>query len=397
MPRAPRFTDRTIVAEAKPGKRLFVRDCPGLYLYTSTGPKKRQRWIFRFSRPDKSGVTERSLGRYPSVTIEMAKNAVARARLMMERDKLDPWKVDSDIGLQKTYGEVAKLWIESNKSSWNTAKQHRNTELLLLVHGASLLDMPILKIKPSHIHDALRPLWDRTPYQVRRALAKMQSVFDYAKVNRWFFGDNSARWKGNLEHLFPRLPKAEREHYAAMPYEHVPKFIRALRQRQDRSVAAVALEFCILTATRSNETLGMRWSEVDFENRIWTIPANRMKKGREHQVPLSDRAIEILKRRQEHKHGDYVFFGYQRDKALDDKSMRLVLHKMGVKATTHGFRSSFRDWAGDETDYARETIEECLAHLVGNTTEQAYRRRTGLEKRCALMAQWADHCCSLCG
>jgi integrase len=428
MPRAPRFTDANIIAEAKRivaeakkaeangtkvkrTSRLFVGDTSGLYLATKLDRKGRikQRWIFRFSRPDKSGPTERTLGPYRSISLEMAKNAVARARLMMERDKLDPWKVDSDLGPQKTFGEVAKLWIETNKSSWKTAKQRRNTELLLLVHGKSLLEMPILKIKPSHIHDALRPLWDRTPYQVRRALAKMQSVFDYAKVHRWFHGDNPARWRGTIEHLFPRLPKSQREHYAEMDYEEVPQFIRALRQRQDRSVAAVALEFCILTATRSSETLGMRWSEIGydfenenripkhFENRDWTMPGKRMKKGREYVVPLSDRAIEILRRRKEHALSDYVFFGYQRDKALDDKSMRLVLHKMGVKATVHGMRSSFRDWAGDETDYARETIEECLSHLVGNTTEQAYRRRTSLEKRRALMAEWAAYCCSLCG
>lgn len=402
MPRAPRFTDRSIVAEAKPGKRLFVRDTPGLYLYTN--PKKRHRWIVRFSRPDKSGVTERSLGPYPAVTIEMAKNRVHHMRLIMARDKIDPFKTDWNEAATKAFGEVANQWIDNNKSTWKTKKQLGNTKNLLLVHGKSLLKIPIIKIKPKHIHDALRSLWDTSPYQVQRALAKITAVFDYARVHHWFHGDNPARWKGNLEYLFPRLPKAEREHYAAMPYEQVPEFIRALRQRQDRSVAAVALEFCILTATRSSETLGMQWSEIGydfenenripkhFENRNWTIPKERMKKGRIHQVPLSDRAIEILKRRKEHAHSDYVFFGYQRDKGLDDKSMRLVLHKMKVNATVHGFRSTFRDWAGDKTDYARETIEECLAHLVGNTTEQAYRRRTGLEKRRALMAEWAAFC-----
>ena len=169
-----------------------------------------------------------------------------------------------------------------------------------------------------------------------------------------------------------------------MPYEDVPEFIRALHQRQDGSVAAVALEFLILTAARSGEVLGMKWSEApDFEtNRLWTIPAKRMKGGREHKVPLSDRAIEILRRRYEQRAiGDYVFTAHRRPTPLDEKAMRQILRKMGVSATVHGFRSSFRDWAGDETDHARETAEACLAHQAGDDTERRYRRRTALKKR----------------
>ena len=272
------------------------------------------------------------------------------------------------------------------------------TKNLLLVHGKSLLEIPIIKIKPKHIHDALRSLMgyiaissptrigeDASLYlTTRKSIAGSLVTTPHGGGGQW---NTCSLVSLNLSvNITPRW--ITRRFHSSSP---------ALRKRQDRSVAAVALEFCIITATRSGETLGMRWTEVDIPNRIWTIPGNRMKKGREHIVPLSDRAIEILRRRQEHKHGDYVFFGYQRDKALDDKSMRLVLHKMGVKATTHGFRSSFRDWAGDTTDYARETIEFCLAHLVGNTTEAPYRRRTSLEKRRALMAEWAAHCCRLCG
>jgi integrase len=272
---------------------------------------------------------------------------------------------------------------------------------LLLVHGKELFDKPILKIKAKTIHDAIRPLWDRTPKQARRALVRIKNVFDYALTNHWYFGDNPARWEGKQEVLFPKLPKTEPNHFPAMPYEDVPEFMPALRQRQNNSVAAVALEFGILTAARPDETRGMRWSEVvDFEkNRLWSIPAERMKEGRAHTVPLPDRPLELLKRRYEQRAigCDYVFSAHRRPTPLDEKAMRQILRKMGVVgATVKGFRSSFSDWAGDETDFASETIEACLAHAVGNQSARAYRRRTALEKRRELMKKWAEYCEALC-
>jgi integrase len=397
MPRAPRFTERNIIAEAQPGKRLFVRDTPGLYLYTSAGPKKRQRWIFRFSRPHGGGVTERSLGRYPDVTLEIAKNTVARVRLIMARDKIDPWKTNWNEGATTTFEQAADMWLNERKGSWKNAKQFRSTELLLRVHADPLHHMAVLKITSQHIRDALKPLWDRVPGQARRTLARIENVLEFCKVKQMRFGDNPARWRGAMEYMFPRMPKAQRENYAAMDYEDVPAFVQALRQRQGSSVAAVALEFTILTAVRSAEVLGMRWCEVDWDRRIWTIPATRTKASREHMVPLADRAIELLKRREElaaeHSAGGYVFFAFRRqDRPLDEKSMYMLLRKMGKGVTVHGFRSSFRDWAGDETDFHRETIEGCLAHVAGDKVEQAYRRRTALEKRRAVMDDWAKWC-----
>ena len=246
MPRAPKFTDRNIVAEAKPGKLLFVRDCPNLYLYTSAGKKRRQRWILRFSRPDRSGVTTKSLGPYPEVTIEMAKNRAEQARKILKVDKINPFEVDWNDGATTTFGEVARKWLNDRKDSWKNPKQFRDIEYLLLVFtDKELVEKPILKIKPKDIYDAFKARWDRKRKQVRRALVRIANVFDYAKVNRWYFGENPARWKGNLEHLFPPLPKTEREHFAAMPYEDMLEFMPALRQYQNNSVAATALEFLI--------------------------------------------------------------------------------------------------------------------------------------------------------
>lgn len=267
MPRTPKFDDSTIKENAKPGKLFHVTGTPCLYLWTSPGPKRKQRWIFRFSRPHGKGVATKSFGQYPQVTLEMAKNRAEQAYRALKVDKINLFKVDWNDGATTTFGEVARKWLDNNKTSWKNPRQFRNVEYLLLVLGKELLDKPILKIKPKTIHDALRPVWDRNkPKQVRRALVRVKSVFDYATTNHWFFGDNPARWEGKQETLFPKLPKTEPNHFAAMPYEDVPEFMPALRQHQNNSVAAYALEFGILAAARPDETLKMPWSEVvDFE------------------------------------------------------------------------------------------------------------------------------------
>jgi integrase len=211
--------------------------------------------------------------------------------------------------------------------------------------------------------------------------------------HRQFFGDNPARWKETQQYLFPLLPKTAAEHFPGMPYESLPEFIRTLRQYQNNSVAAVALEFLIYTAARRDEVRLMVWSEVDFETRVWTIPAERMEKGkREHTVPLSDRAIEILKRRKEHTVGPYVFFAYQRREPLDEKAMYNILNGIVTGYTVHGFRTSFSKWANETTEHPWDLIEECLSHQVGSVVRRAYNRRTRLEKRRVLMAEWAAYC-----
>jgi integrase len=184
------------------------------------------------------------------------------------------------------------------------------------------------------------------------------------------------------------LPKSEDLHFDAMPFEQMPAFIATLRERQQRSVAAVALEVTILTACRTGEVLGMRWSELDLPNQVWTIPAHRMKAGREHRVPLSVRVVELIKR--QNTSSAYVFVGQTRDKPLDGSSMRLVLQNLVRGVTVHGFRSSFSDWAGDTTDFKEVNIEECLAH-AGGPMRRAYRRGSAFDKRRKIMAEWAAY------
>jgi integrase len=218
-----------------------------------------------------------------------------------------------------------------------------------------------------------------------------EAVFDYAKAHGMRTGDNPAAWGGLHQYRFPTLPTTDKQHFSAMHYDNLPGFIRQLRTHQHRSITAAALEFTILTATRSSETLQMRWDEINFEQKLWGIPSHRMKAGREHRVPLSARAVAILEKQREHAVGDHVFTGFGQGH-LSSKSMIGFLRKMGIKESVHGFRSTFRNWCGDKTHFDRETIETCLAHQVGNEVERAYRTSDALEKRRAVMEAWASYC-----
>jgi integrase len=202
-------------------------------------------------------------------------------------------------------------------------------------------------------------------------------------------GENPARWKGNLEHELPKPKKLTRGHLKAMPFADVPAFITRLRQHE--GISARALEFAVLTATRSNETRSARWEEVDLKAKVWTIPGERMKMGKEHRVPLSERAIAILNEMKAHGEEGYIFPGTKKGKPLSDMSLVAVMRRMAVDAVPHGFRSSFRDWCGECTDFPRDVAEQALAHAVGDEVERAYRRGDALEKRRKLMEAWADY------
>jgi integrase len=220
---------------------------------------------------------------------------------------------------------------------------------------------------------------------------RIEKILAAAKAKGYRQGENPAQWRGHLDLLLPKRSKLTRGHHAAMPYEHVAAFISRLRETD--SVAALALEFCILTATRSGEVLGARWAELDLDKRVWTLLPYRMKAGREHRVPLSERAMTILKQLEEIKIGEFVFPGQRKNKPLWKSAMSETLRQMKADGVTvHGFRSSFRDWAGNETSYPRDLIETALAHVVGDAAEQAYRRSDALEKRRKLMEAWANYC-----
>jgi integrase len=233
----------------------------------------------------------------------------------------------------------------------------------------------------------LRPLWQRIPETASRLRGRIEAILDYAKAHGLRTGENPAAWRGHLALILPRRQKLSRSHHAAMNYAEVPAFMAELRERE--TIHALALEFLILTAGRVGEVLGAHWDETDLGAKVWIIPASRMKAGREHRVPLSGRAMEIVERMAEIRTGDLVFAGQRRGRPLSSLTLARLC-RAGV--TVHGFRSSFRDWCGNETNFPREIAEQALAHATGGTVEQAYRRGDALEKRRALMQKWAQFC-----
>ena len=250
----------------------------------------------------------------------------------------------------------------------------------------------VADIDTSHITKILEPIWATKTDTASRVRGRIENVLDWAKARHYRQGENPARWKGHMENLLPAKAKVRKvRHQPAMPFVDVPAFMAELRAREGNS--AMALEFVILTAARTSEVLNARWDELDLENRIWTVPAERMKAGRLHRVPLSDRAFEILKTVPMEKGSPFVFAGGKARQPLSNMALLQLLRGMrGRDYVPHGFRSSFRDWAGEMTNFARETAEAALGHVVGDRVEAAYRRGDALQKRARLMQAWAQYC-----
>jgi integrase len=238
----------------------------------------------------------------------------------------------------------------------------------------------------------LQPIWGTKPETASRVRGRIEAILDWARVQKLREGENPARWRGHLDHLLPTPSKVRRvKHHAALAYAELPDFIAELRAQG--GVAARALEFTILTAARTGETIGAVWDEVNTSEKVWTIPAGRMKAGKDHRVPLSSRALAILRDPHDLRTSDFVFPGGKTGKSFSNMAMTEVLRRMGRDdITVHGFRSTFRDWAAERTNFPNEVVEMALAHAVGNMVEAAYRRGDLFDKRRRLMAEWATYC-----
>jgi integrase len=293
-----------------------------------------------------------------------------------------------------SFGKLAEDVISSIEVGFRNAKHRQQWRNTINTYAKHLLDMKVDAIETDDILKVLKPIWSVKPETASRVRGRIEKVLDAARAQKYRHTENPARWRGNLDHLLPRQSKLARQHHAAMDYKNVPAFMHELRERE--ALAARALEFCILTATRTSETLAAQWSEFDLEGWIWTIPAHRMKAGREHRVPLSTNAYKIVAALSNSRTGVYVFPGNKLDRPLSSMAMEMVLRRMVINdATVHGFRSSFRDWAGNETEFPRELAEHALAHVIGDRSEQSYRRKDALERRRALMENWAEYLKSL--
>jgi integrase len=366
-------------------------DGGGLYLVVDD---RRQRWVYRFTLAGKD--RDMGLGSYPSVSLATARELRDDARRLVQLKK-DPINERKDekapVRTIPSFSAAAKAYVEKHGAGWNAVHQHQ-WRMTTGTYCDQIANKPVNVITTLDIDRLLAAVNERAPVTAHRLRTRIAAVIDEMwMLHRW---SETLTNPAGFKRLLPKREKAV-QHHAAMPFADVPALVADLR-RMDDNIAARALEFCVLTATRTGETLGARWSEIDLEERLWVIPAARMKGRAEHTVPLSDRAIEILVALMEVKENDHVFPGRSRGGCLNPISLQSLMRKMrpvteerrsGV--TVHGFRSSFRDWCGDVADVPREIAEAALAHIVGGT-EGAYRRGSALERRRVLMQQWADHC-----
>jgi integrase len=370
------------VETAKPGK---YGDGAGLQLaVASSGAKK---WVLRFLWQGKA--REMGLGSYPEVGLAEAREKAIAAR-RLARTGIDPIAERKQDRRVPTFGELADEVVAEQSKGFRNEKHKAQWAMTLREYAAPLRLMPIDTITTEDVLGVLKPIWSTKAETASRLRGRVERVLNAAKAKGYRSGENPAAWRGHLENLLPKRQKLTRGHHAALPYADVPAFVAKLRKRD--AVAALALEFAILTAARSGEVLGARWREIDFDARTWTIEPERMKAAREHRVPLSKRSVAILDKMNEARTGDHVFPGSVRGRPLSVMAMDMVLRRMGERVTVHGFRSSFRDWAGNETPFPRELAEHALAHVMGDKAEQAYRRSDALEKRRKLMDTWGAYC-----
>ena len=380
-----RLSSRT-VDTAKPGKHA---DGGGLYLIVADSGSRK--WVLRFTRDGKA--REMGLGAASGGTLADARHKAVEAQRLIADGK-DPLSERAKQNETPTFEKMAEDVIASLEQGFRNEKHRKQWCSTLQTYAGSLMPMKVDAIETDDVLKVLRPIWTVKRETASRVRGRIEKILDAAKARGYRRAENPARWRGHLDHLLPKQAKLSRGHHAAMPYPDLPAFLKTLRQRA--AIAALALEFCILTAARTGEVLGARWEEIDMTGHVWTVPGARMKAGREHRVPLAARAAEILEIMAAARMGDFVFPGQKKGKPLSGMAMEMMLRRMKIEnATVHGFRSSFRDWAGNETNFPRELAEQALAHVIGDKAEQAYRRGDALERRRALMDAWADFASSI--
>ena len=371
------------VETAKPGK---YSDGGNLYLIVAeSGARK---WVLRFTW--RGRAKEMGLGGAASVPLADAREKAASARRKIAQG-LNPIDERKRNGGIPSFGEMADDVRQTLSAGFCSEKHKTQWKSTMETYAAPLRAKPVDTIATDDVLAVLKPIWTIKAETASRVRGRIEKILDAAKAKGFREGENPARWRGHLDHLLPKPSKLTRGHHPAMPYEEVAGFVAELRKQEVN--AALALELCILTAARSGEILGMQWREIDFDKKIWTVPAKRMKAGREHRVPLAPRAVAILRKLERVKDGEFVFAGQRQSRPLSNIAMRLVMQRIKIeRATVHGFRSSFRDWAGNVSNFPREVTETALAHVIGDKAEQAYRRGDALEKRRKLMEAWAQYC-----
>lgn len=360
-------------------------------------------WAFRYMFQGKPRIM--GLGPYPNFSLAEARTKAADARKILKdpdnpRDPLEVRRERQQAAKLSrkeiaTFDEVARRYIAAHRSSWTNPKHAAQWESTLQRYASPKIgNTPVSAITTDDVLQTLEPIWHSKTETASRVRQRIENILDYATARKLRSGENPARWRGHLDKLLPKPSKvAKKEHHAALAYAGIGGFMSALRTHS--GIGAAAFEFAILTASRTGEVIGAKWQEFDLQAEQWTIPAERMKANKEHVIPLSSRALEILQAMQGHQteKSPYVFHGVTIGKHISSGAFLQILKRMNRKdITPHGFRSTFRDWAGESTSFPREVIEHALAHQLKDKAEAAYQRGTLLKKRAKLMQAWADQC-----
>lgn len=369
----------------------------GVYgLYLDINGKSGRSWVYRVMVGGKRRYM--GLGSYPEVGLAQARDKAREMRALIDTG-VDPVKRKQEIQSQlraqqevmKTFKEAAEMYMEAHAEAWKNSKHRAQWSSTLETYAYPKIgDLLVRDVGQAGVLSVLEPIWKTKNETASRIRGRIETILDWAKVRGYRSGENPATWKGHLDKLLPAPSKvAKTQHHRALDFRQMAEFMSGLQARQGS--AARALEFTILCAARSGEVRGALWSEISLANAVWVVPAERMKAGKEHRVPLSTVAMALLRKLPRVEGSAYVFPG-RTGGALSDMSLNKVVRDMKVDAVPHGFRSTFRDWAGEVTDYPRELAEQALAHTLDNKVEAAYRRGDGLEKRRAMMEDWSQHC-----
>lgn len=406
---ANRLTAKSVTGKKRPG---YYAD--GLGLYLQVGASGSKSWLFRYMRARKA--REMGLGSASKVSLAQARQKAADARnlIAMGVDPLEARKAaKAGQALEEarliTFGKCASAYINTHKADWKNAKHAEQwTNTIETYCGPLFGSLPVQSVDTGLVHKALDAIWTEKPETASRLRGRIEKVIDWATVSGYRTGENPARWRGHMDKLLPALKKKQRvRHHPALPYDDTGAFVQSLH-KQD-GIAALALEFTILTAARTGEVIHATRDEFDFDAAVWIVPAKRTKTGREHRVPLAPRVLGIIRMMAAGK-GDYVFPGREAGDPLSSMAMLELIKRMHEQATSegakgwidpkcdderitvHGFRSSFRDWAAERTNFPQEVCKMALAHTVGDEVEEAYRRGDLFEKRRRLMLNWARFC-----
>lgn len=409
MPRKvhEKLTAVTVRTTKKPGYHI---DGEGLYLQIlKSGAKS---WVFRYML--RGRAREMGLGSVGTISLAQARAVAAVQRTLLQEgtDPIDARNLRAaseaaDSTKTKTFKECAEAYIKAHRGGWKNEKHAAQWESTLRDYAyywptdaakaegerrPLLRDLLVSQIDTGLVLQALEPIWSTKPETASRLRGRIENILDWARVRGFRDGENPARWRGHLDKLLPRRSKvAMVKHHPALPYTAIGGFMSKLRTEE--GMAARALEFIILSAARTNEAIGATWDEIDLDQAVWTIPAGRMKARRPHRVPLSAPAVALLRTLKAQRLNDFVFAGMKKDKPLSNMACLALLERMGqASITVHGFRSTFRDWAYEQTNFPREIVEAALAHTLKDKAEAAYRRGEALEKRAALMGAWASFC-----